>query len=391
MPPLRGFRNRGYDPMGSVSTIDSIVSDSGSTAALRPSSYYNSEAIARQRVRDRENNYRKLEEVSAKLDKISSSSRSSASGTSKGLFSNYNVDKFRQSFRGSNKSEAIRNWEARQANKKNEKGLFATMDERGYHNKPSNFEGWGKEKPKEIIRTIYLPARSEQKQDMAQASRAMITLPPNTEGKDSIAEVEKISRKGSKRSYKRTYPRCPSPESDEDIQKLNYWVEYNDDGPEYSVDRPKYLQQIRGCPSIGSSAAMGTIFEGLNDDSFAESDEINLPLSCTEYDGDWDSSDVEDERDSEMGEVEMAMHLTRPFNLGAPTGRRCPKIKDLTVKETSTTEGQYGVQESENVLRLRGGNKSSTGDSDIMDTDVSPSKSARGSKKRSTDMKEYRW
>lgn len=86
-----------------------------------------------------------------------------------------------------------------------------------------------------------------------------------------------------------------------------------------------------------------------------EADEINLVLSCSEYDGDWDSMEEQDNRGSDMDEAEEAMRLTRPFNLATPRGRRCPKTRIPPIQDPGTTEGQYGVLESKTILRLREG------------------------------------
>lgn len=83
------------------------------------------------------------------------------------------------------------------------------------------------------------------------------------------------------------HPKCPSPDTDEEIEKakLNSWIEYNEN-LERSVDMPTYLQRNRSS-TIDSSLAMGTLFEGYeDDDSFVESDEINIIPSCSNYDGD---------------------------------------------------------------------------------------------------------
>jgi hypothetical protein len=124
------------------------------------------------------------------------------------------------------------------------------------------------------------------------------------------------------------YPKCPSPDTYEEIEKakLVCWIE-NDENNELSVDKPTYLQRRRNSTAC-SSLAMSTLFEGYNEnDSVVESDEINIIPSSSEYDGDWDSLDGHNDRDSDEGEAEEAMRLIRPFNLGTSNGRRCPKTR----------------------------------------------------------------
>ncbi|XP_060843818.1 uncharacterized protein LOC132923859, partial [Rhopalosiphum padi] len=107
------------------------------------------------------------------------------------------------------------------------------------------------------------------------------------------------------------------------------------------------------------------------EDSYVESDEINIIPSCTEYDGDFDSLEEQEDIDSDLDDTEKTMRLTRPFNIGAPVGRRCPKNRSTARQDPETTIGQYEVLESKSVLRLRGGAKSTSGDSESnqMETD----------------------
>jgi len=139
-----------------------------------------------------------------------------------------------------------------------------------------------------------------------------------------------------------------------------------------------------------SSLAMGTLFEGYEeDDSFMESDEINIIPSCFEYDGDGDSIGKQKDRDPIIDEADEAMRLTRPYNIGGPIGRRCPKTRARhNTIEKDTTEGQYGVPESMSILRLKGGEKSSTGDSES-NMEVDKDQSFRGERKRSNNLKEF--
>lgn len=305
----------------------------------------------------------------------------------KGLFSSF--EKLRTSFRGSSKSDAIRDWEQRQENKRNEKGLFASMDAKGHGSTSGNFEGWGGSRTKEKVMTVYVPIRINFTPTTASrpVSRASTELPPYKECFETPDQVTAEGRIDNKRTG--IYPKCPSPDSDDEIEraKLKSWIEYNE-SLELSVDKPTYLQRSRNT-TVCSSPALGTVFEGYDEnDSFVESDEINLVLSCTEYDGDWDSADEQDDKDSDMGEAEEAMRLTTPFNQGVPSGRRCPKNRIHPIQDPGTTEGQYGVPEDKVILRLKGGANSNKGDSvDQMDTDSLPSTSK--GKKRLTDMSGY--
>lgn len=95
------------------------------------------------------------------------------------------------------------------------------------------------------------------------------------------------------------------------------------------------------------------------------------------------------DRDSVIDEAEEAMRLTRPFSIGGPIGRRCPKIRARhNIIEKDTTEGQYGVPENISILRLRGGNKSSTGDSES-NMEVDKNKTSQEERKRSNNLKEF--
>lgn len=83
------------------------------------------------------------------------------------------------------------------------------------------------------------------------------------------------------------------------------------------------------------------------------------------------------------------MKLTRPYNIGGPIGRRCPKTRARhNTIEKDTTEGQYGVPESISILRLKGGEKSSTGDSES-NMDVDKDQAFREERKRSNNLKEF--
>lgn len=311
MPPLRGFRNRGYNSLGSMSSLDSASTENSNTGVLRPSSFYNKELNERQRERDREENMRKIEDLNRELGAQPRKKEQER----KGLFGFPNFEKFRTSFRGSTKNDAIRDWEQRQEKKRTEKGLFATMDSKGYGSNTGSFEGWGKNKTKETVRTVYVPIRvnSNPQSVSRPVSRASTDLPPYKERYElQEQEASETNRKNKKEGI---YPKCPSPDTDDEIEKakLKSWIEYTEN-LEMSVDKPTYLQRNRNS-TAGSSLAMGTLFEGYGeDDSFVESDEINIIPSCSEYDGDWDSLDEHDNRDSDLGEAEEAMRLTRPFN-----------------------------------------------------------------------------
>jgi len=383
MPPLRGFRNKDYSQLGSTSSLDTVSMDNSSSVILRPSSHYNKELCEKLRVKDREDNWRKLEDMNRKLG---TKSKEQEKGH-KGLFSSF--EKLRTSFRGSSKSDAIRDWERRQEDKRNEKGLFASMDAKGYGSTGGNFEGWGGSRTKDKVRTVFVPIRINSTPMTASrtVSRASTELPPY---KECYETPDQATAEGSI-DNRRTgiYPKCPSPDSDDEVEKakLMSWIEYNG-GLELSVDKPTFLQRSRNT-TVCSSPALGTVFEGYDEnDSFVESDEINLVLSCTEYDGDWDSEDEQEDKVSDIGEAEEAMRLIRPFNLGAPIGRRCPKNRIFPIQDPGTTEGQYGVPESKEILRLRGGANSSTGEStEHMETDSLPGTSK--GKKRLTDMSGY--
>jgi len=157
--------------------------------------------------------------------------------------------------------EAIRSWEERQQKKNEEKGLFALMEERNYGT-TNNHLGLSKDKPKEIIRTIYFPAREKKDEKPISRSGASTELPPCT-----------------KKVIKRIYPNCPSPDPDYEIKKLTNRVEYTEGGKEFSVDRPTVVQSSRRSSLSFSSEGMGTLFAGYsNEDFYEESDEINLAI-----------------------------------------------------------------------------------------------------------------
>jgi len=200
-------------------------------------------------------------------------------------------------------------------------------------------------------------------------SRASTDLPLYMEGRDSFnQDIGEGNRKNNKVGI---YPKCPSPDTDEEIEKakLNSWIEFTKN-QEMSVDKPTFLQRKRNS-TRASSLAMDTLFEGYDEeDSFVKSDEINIIPSCTEYDGDWDSLEEQENMDFDLEEVDKAMRLTRPFNISTPI-RRCLKSKIAIRQDPSTTKGQYGVPESKTVLRGGGGANSTTGDSENnqMETD----------------------
>lgn len=343
-----------------MSSLDSVSTENSKAGILKPSDFYNREIIERQRQSNRVANLRKIEEANSKLrtnDKKQEKEQ-------KGLFGFSSFEKFRTSFRGSSKNDAIIEWEQRQENKKNEKGLFGTMDAKGYGNNHGNFEGWGKNKTREVVRTVYVPVRvnSNSPTGSRSASRTSTELPPYEEGQErsdhDFGEGHVVSKRVG------IYPKCPSPDTDEEIEKakLNSWIEYTEN-QELSVDEPTFLQRKRSS-TLASSLAMGTLFEGYNEeDSYVESDEINIIPSCTEYDGDFDSLEEQEDLDSDLDDTEKAMRLTRPFNIGAPVGRRCPKNRSTARQDPETTIGQYGVLESKAILRIRGGAKSTSGDS----------------------------
>lgn len=205
------------------------------------------------------------------------------------------------------------------------------MDEKGYGYNHNCFEGWAREKPKEI----YIPISTRQKGNKRPESRASTNLPPYSEEGNNYSDGKE------QKEYQRIYPRCPSPDSEDKVKKLNNWIEYKEDGEEYSVDSPTYHQVISS--SARTSPAMGTIFDGYDEeDSYMDSDEINLASSHSEYDGDWDSTDENDNSEMCTDEAMEAMRLTRPFNLGVPFGRRCPKVESTLTKQ----------QEKKNTLRL---------------------------------------
>jgi len=350
-----------------MSSLDSVSTGNSNTGILKPSRVYNKDIIERQRQCDREENLRKIEEANRKLKTKDNKQEKEH----KGMFGFSSLEKLRTSFRGSSKSDAIREWEQRQANKRNEKGLFATMDTKGYGNNCGNFEGWSKNKPKEVIRTVYVPVRvnSSPPTVSRSASRASTDLPPYREGQEQLDQVFGEGYTGNKKVG--IYPKCPSPDTEEiEEAKLKSWIEYTEN-QEMSVDKLSFLQRKRSS-TIASSLAMGTLFEGYDEeDSYVESDEINIIPSCTEYDGDWDSLEEQENMDSDLEEADKAMRLTRPYNIGTPIGRRCPKSSSATRQDPGTTIGQYGVLESKSVLRLRGGAKSTSGDSENnqMETD----------------------
>ena len=106
---------------------------------------------------------------------------------------------------------------------------------------------------------------------------------------------------------------------------MNNWIEYEEGGEEYSIDKPRVLQKRKTSTLRTSSLGMGTLFEGYeDDDSYIDSDEINLGAMCSEYEADYRTSDEEinNEIDSDMSETETACRLTRRFHLPTPIGRR---------------------------------------------------------------------
>jgi len=313
LPPYKGHKNKGNQLTCSTSTLNSVTSETGDTGPIRPSKFYNNSALEKQRVRERENNLRDIEIANRK---IAVTSKTKAK-EQKGLFGGYNTGTHKMSLRGNSKEEAIRSWEMRQEKRKSEKGLFATMDEKGYGYNHNCFERWARENPKEIIKTIYIPISTSRKGNKRPESRTSTNLPPYSKEGNNYSDG-----KGQK-EYQRIYPRCPSP--------------YKDNGEEYSVDRPTYHQIISS--SARTSPAMGTIFEGCDgEDSYMDSDEINLAPSHSEYDGDWDSTDENENSEVCTDEAVEAMRLTRPFNLGAPFGRRCPKVESTVTKKTRKEE-----------------------------------------------------
>ncbi|XP_025407525.1 uncharacterized protein LOC112681487 [Sipha flava] len=77
-----------------------------------------------------------------------------------------------------------------------------------------------------------------------------------------------------------------------------------------------------------TSSAIGTIFKGYDDEELIwDSDEISKREQEIEYDADFLESDEDDISEEEKDEAEEAQRLTRPFNLGLPKGRRCPKME----------------------------------------------------------------
>jgi len=151
-PPYKEYRSRGSS-IGSVSTLSS-VSSSQVQAELRPSKFYNKDHA----VTERRENMVKILDLNEQISK-----KTEDKETKKGGFAdmaNIFAKSCTQQVRSNSKDEAIRDWETRQQKKMQEKGLFATMDQRGYHHGSFNqYGGWAKEaKPREIIRTIYLPA-----------------------------------------------------------------------------------------------------------------------------------------------------------------------------------------------------------------------------------------
>lgn len=224
---------------------------------LRPSSFYNKELNKKLIVKDREDNLRKIEEMTRKIRTQSKYQEKER----KGIFGSSSFEKFRSSFRGTSKNDAIRDWEQRQERKRNEKGLFATMDEKGYGNNSGSLIGWGESNHKEKVRTVYVPIRIDSKSPTTSrpASRASTALPPYKEGIDTQEYEDFENRKETKRIG--IYPKCPSPDSDDEIEKakLMSWIEFNENC-ERSVDKPTYLQKNRSATAC-STPALGTVFE----------------------------------------------------------------------------------------------------------------------------------
>ncbi|XP_022164208.1 uncharacterized protein LOC111029501 [Myzus persicae] len=340
-PPYKDYRNRGIST-GSISTISSS-SSSQEPVELRPSKFYNKDYADI----ERRENISKIMEQNEQISK-----KNKEKEVKKGNFlesANTFVKSFSQQASSNSKEEAIRDWEQRQQRKNQEKGLFEKMDQRGYYRGFNQYGGWAKEpKPKEIIRTIYLPARgSEQK---GRESRASTDLPPYRE------------KRG------RLYPVCPSPDTEDELQKLNNWIEYEKGGAEYSVDKPRALQKRRTSTLRSSSLGMGTLFEGYeDDDSYIDSDEINLAAMCSEYDGDYSTGEeeIDNKIDSDISEAEAACRLTRRFHLTPPIGRRCPKQSISKNQQGERQRNSEAKPVSKTVLRLRGGAKSSSSEMDV--------------------------
>jgi len=339
-PPYKDHRNRG-NSISSISTINS--SSTQESVELKPSRFYNNSYIDT----ERRNNTIKIEEQNEVLRKDEQNKKQGGLAGLAKVFEN-NCSQWTKS---NSKEEAIRNWEFRQQLKKDDNGLFLKMDQRGIYNTGRNqFKGWGKErKPKEIVRTIYLPARNTDQQ--GRVSRAGTDLPPY--------EVTDT----------RLYPVCPSPDTEDELQKLSNWIEYKS-GDEYSVDKPRVVQKRRTSSLRTSSLGMGTLFEGYDDnDSYIDSDEINLQVMCSEYDGDYSTDDEEAQlkMDSHISEAEAARRQTSCFNLPPPLGRRCRKQsygKSQADNSYQNTDSDYVTQPQ--ALRLRGGAKSSSSEMEVV-------------------------
>jgi len=320
---------------------------------LRPSKHYNKWYVEAERKQVME----KIIEENAKIEGKKETKKTTTTGSS---IMNLAGNMIKGSFKVSNsKVEAIRDWEARQRDKKSEKGLFATMDAKYGQSSDygSRYGGWGKSpKPKEVIRTVYIPVRDSRKEYKE--------IERTSSGKES--RTSPLPPYSDRRS-KRIYPRCPSPETDDELDKIRNWIEYNEEGREYSVDTPTVLQSTR---SRSSSSALGTVFEGFNEnDSYIESDEINVREIDSEYEADNGSSDEEQFRSyTDESEAEKACRLTRSYNLATPKGRRCPKAKIDRQTTDATTDSSIGKPRPPSVLRLRGGAKSgSSSDNGVME------------------------
>lgn len=355
-PPYKGHKDRASRVPGSVSSLDSSFSEAASVE-LRPSKHYNKWYVDAERKQAME----KIIEENAKIEGKKEIKKTTTTGSS---IMNSAGNMLKGSFKVSNsKVEAIRDWEARQRDKESEKGLFATMDAKYGQSSDfgSRYGGWGESpKPKEVIRTVYIPVRDSRKEHKE--------IDRTSSGKES--RTASLSPYSDRRS-KRLYPRCPSPETDDELDKIRNWIEYNEDGREYSVDTPTVLQSTR---SRSSSSALGTLFEGFNEnDSYIESDEINIREIDSEYEADNRSSDEEQFRSyTDESEAEKACRLTRSYNLATPKGRRCPKAKIDRQTTGTTTDSSIGKPRPPSVLRLRGGAKSgSSSDNGAMEiTDI---------------------
>lgn len=339
-PPYKGHRNNGRSFAGSSSSLESSTSSIASSMVLTPSTFYNGNTIKAQKRANAEKALMNIEARNMELRGFKyANDKKDRSGLSERFSKLGSIIEGAGNVRNDSKLEAIRDWQARQKDKAKEKGLFGLME--GKSN-GQIFEGWGKSPRKETIRTVYIPIREK---DLKSTDK--FGIPSNETTPLPV--------------YRNIYPRWPSADTEDELEKIRNWIEYDKESRELSVDTPTALQRTRS--QTPSSVALGTLFEGFSDnDSYIESDEINIRTMQSEYDADQstDEGEAEFEFYTDESETGKACRLTRSFNIGPPVGRRCPKTRTTKKDNKNESDSHEQIEAQPSTLRLRGGAKSSS-------------------------------